>query len=120
MLINVPALTMLYSRYDRMVGHYQRYQKGSLRELFKIHAPVLQVVEMRYWGLSLIPVAWLRRAILSIIPAHNVVRTGFRPPTGWINRLFQIPMVLETACLPRPPWGTSLMLLARKSITKES
>lgn len=35
LIIQVPALNYLYSEYDRMVGHYKRYQKNDIKEICK-------------------------------------------------------------------------------------
>lgn len=113
-ILNVPALTALYSRYDKVVGHFRRYSPGSIRELLKSQTPELEEVEIRYWGFLLLPIAWLRKIILERIRAEKVVETGFRPPSRWMNQLFRLMMFVETACLSRPPLGTSLMVLARK------
>src|SRR5207302_141609 len=72
------------------------------------------VKEIRYWGFLLIPIAWLRKQVLEGIRADKVVEMGFKPPARWVNAVLQWFMLLELFCLPRPPKGTSLMVLARK------
>jgi SAM-dependent methyltransferase len=113
-ILNVPALKALYSRYDKVVGHFRRYDPQAIRQLLKSQTPELEEIEIRYWGFSLLPVAWLRKILLERVRADKVVETGFRPPSRWINQLFRAAMFLETICLNRPPLGTSLMVLARK------
>src|SRR6185295_9082658 len=80
-VINVPALQSLYSRYDQLIGHFLRYDAVSLRRLLESDASGLEVVDMRYWGLSLVPVAWLRKIVLwkTQTPQHAVA-AGFETP----------------------------------------
>lgn len=80
LLLNVPALQWLYSAYDEQVGHQRRYDRRSLAG--EIEGLDLDLLEVRYWGLTLVPLLMLRKALLSFRsrPAGEVIRRGFRPP----------------------------------------
>jgi 2-polyprenyl-3-methyl-5-hydroxy-6-metoxy-1,4-benzoquinol methylase len=53
-LINVPALQSLYSHYDEIVGHFRRYNRQTLVAEFR--QKPLELADIRYWGMSLVPV----------------------------------------------------------------
>ena len=113
-IINVPALEALSSRYDTVVGHLRRYDKPMLRHaLGDAH---LNVQLMRYWGLSLVPIAIARKLYVRGIESTDAVTTaGFQPPAGVINALLAAVSAVETALLKSPPLGTSLLAIARKA-----
>jgi SAM-dependent methyltransferase len=115
LLLNVPALQSLYSAYDENVGHERRYNRGSLAK--EIEGLDLDPLEVRFWGLSLVPLLVLRKALLAIRrrPAEEVIRQGFRPPGSLANSLLSGLGRLELAVLGgRPPLGTSVLLAARR------
>ncbi len=117
MLLNVPALSSLYSQYDKLVGHVRRYDKVSVRHLFQQHGIDFKLMELRYWGLSLVPIVWLRKMMLRKIQRPDAaVAIGFHPPAQWINRALGTLMSAETSLLSHPPFGSSLMVAARKHL----
>ena len=115
LFVNVPALGWLYSRYDRVAGHVRRYDKAQLR--CELEASDALVLDMRYWGLSLIPLLMLRKALLALKSRgeEEVIRFGFKPPSTLLSNLLTMLMVVETTLLHRPPIGTSLLAVARKA-----
>jgi SAM-dependent methyltransferase len=115
LLLNVPALQWLYSAYDETVGHQRRYDRRSLAR--EIEGLDLDLVEVRFWGLALVPVLMLRKALLGIRrrPAAEIIRRGFRPPGSLANALLSGLGRLESAIVGgRPPLGTSVLLAARR------
>jgi SAM-dependent methyltransferase len=115
LLINVPAQAWLFSHYDRMVGHVRRYQRRTLADEFR-GLPVT-IHDLRYWGVSLVPVAALRKLALAIVrpdSAGATVDLGFKPPHPVIQGLFLNLMRLENAAPIAYPVGSSLLLAARK------
>jgi hypothetical protein len=113
LLINVPALQDLFSAYDVAAGHVRRYDRDSLVAEFAGHD--LRVLDVRYWGLSLVPLLFLRKLVLrGSLPAEQTIRSGFRPPGHLTNLLLRSLMRIETALLVRPPLGTSLLLCGRR------
>jgi SAM-dependent methyltransferase len=114
LLINVPALSWLYSVYDVTVGHRRRYDRSSLaRELDGLG---LELRDVRYWGLSLVPLLLLRKAALKLrkLGPAEVIRAGFQPPGQLANAVLSGLGRAETALLGRPFLGSSVMLLARR------
>jgi SAM-dependent methyltransferase len=115
LLINVPALSWLYSVYDVTVGHRRRYNRQSLaRELDGLG---LDLREVRYWGLTLVPLLLLRKAALKLrkLGPSEVIRAGFQPPGRLANEALSWLGQAETSLLGgHPPLGSSVMLLARR------
>lgn len=109
-LINVPALGALFSTYDRAAGHVRRYDRAGLVEL--VERAGLVVKDVRFWGLSLLPLAALRKALMRHTPPAQVIRQGFQPPGPVSHQILKAIMAAETALIGRPPLGTSLMLVA--------
>jgi len=63
LIINVPSVQSLFSNYDNAVGHLRRYNKQDFLEI-KRHLKI-NILSMNYWGLSLLPILFLRKIILS-------------------------------------------------------
>lgn len=111
--INVPALGGLFSAYDVAAGHVRRYDRDSL--VAELAGRDLRVLDVRYWGLSLVPLLLLRKLVLrGTRSAEQTIRSGFRPPGRLTNALLRGLMRVETALFARPPLGTSLLLYGRK------
>ncbi len=111
-IINVPALSLLFSKYDTAAGHKRRYSKESLQAL------LLQVgiepIRIQYWGLSLLPVVWVRKIYLKFVSAHEVIEKGFKPGNTLINKIFKLLMKIELRVFANPILGTSLIAIGRK------
>ena len=117
LLVNVPALTSLYSRYDEAAGHLRRYTKATLmRELGALEH--MHVEDIRFWGLQLVPLLILRKRLLARRSnTADIIRSGLRPPNRGFNSLLKFMMRFELALLSRPPIGTSLLAVARRQGT---
>jgi SAM-dependent methyltransferase len=106
--INVPALQGLFSRYDEAVGHLRRYDKAMMATL--AGSAGLEMVNMRYWGFSMLPLLSLRRAMVkNEIPSQATIKRGFEPPGALANKAMKALMGLETSIFRDPPSGTSLL-----------
>lgn len=113
-VINVPALDSFRSRYDDIAGHELRYSKSVLRQ--QLESVGLKVIDIRYWGLSLIPPCWLRRFLDLVYDEDiEIILKGFEPPGKLVHDFFKLIGQTETTLLPRAPIGTSLMAIAQKS-----
>ena len=115
LLINVPAMQPLYSDYDKVAGHMKRYSKRSLREEFIDFN--LKIEEMRYWGFTMLPILFVRKLLLMILKNQStdqIIQRGFRPPNAFTNSAFKRIMRAETAILPKPLVGSSLLMVGRK------
>ena len=114
-IINVPALQSLFSRYDERVGHQRRYNTRQLTKLMRSHD--LSNVESHYWGFSMLPLAWIRKYYLQMVSDQKIVSSGFKPPSGFVHSMLKIIMKIETSLPWRKPIGTSVLAIGRKPIT---
>jgi SAM-dependent methyltransferase len=114
LLVNVPAMRALFSGYDVAAGHLRRYAPASLRA--DLEKGGLEVRDVRYWGLSLVPLLFLRKALLRGRAGPEVIREGFQPPGAFAHAVLLGMMHLETALLSRPVLGTSLLAAARRPV----
>jgi len=110
-VINVPAMNSLFSRYDEQAGHQRRYTKKMLKVLCEQAG--LDVISIQYWGFSLIPVAIIRKVLLLVVASDSIIEIGFKPPSAWINKMFQLLMKVELFLVKSPPVGTSLFAVAK-------
>jgi len=111
-VINVPALSSLFSKYDTAAGHKRRYSKESLRAVLLRSG--IQPVIVRYWGFSLLLVAIVRKFYLQFIPPDKIIEKGFKPGNSFINRFFGWLMKVELLLLNDPIYGTSIVAIGRK------
>jgi len=112
LLITVPALPVLYSRYDAADGHVKRYRVGVLRQ--ELAAAGLTLERHSFWGLSMIPVLLVRKLVLRFLPRERVIEVGFQPPSRLVDGVLRGLMHAERRLWPRPIIGTSFVALARK------
>ena len=109
--VNVPALQVLFSNYDRAAGHIRRY---SMPELYALGRKLgLEVVIGSYWGLPLMPLLIVRKALLAFRNGEKeIIDQGFRPPSSLSNRMLNSLCAFEP--VPQRGFGTSAMCLFRK------
>lgn len=113
LFINVPALMILFSQYDRVQNHFRRYDRAMIRQDLNLNALTIQ--DIRYWGFALLPLGFLRKfCTRKNASPQLILERGFKMPHNWLNSLFRGIMHVETSCLRRPIVGTSLMIAARK------
>lgn len=112
LLVNVPALPGLTSAYDRAAGHLRRYTVPTLAG--ELDGLGLTTRVLRHWGLSLVPLLALRRALLAGGGPRTIDR-GFRPPLPGVNAALAGLMRVETAVLRAPPAGTSVLYVGERA-----
>lgn len=115
LLVNVPAVQLLYSEYDLVAGHVKRYDKKSLSAEF--HGLGVRIVDLRYWGMSLLPLLLLRKIVWKFMrdqASEKIIRTGFRPPGALLNKMLCMLMRSEACIVRVPPLGSSLLMIGRK------
>ena len=121
LILNVPALPALYSRFDEAVGHLKRYDKQTLT--YEFRGSELEILDLRYWGFSLIPFLWLRKLIADGMrdeSSEEIMERGFKSPNSAIDLFVRLLMNIETAMLKRPPLGASLLMVGRKRSSTSS
>ena len=114
LLVNVPALMTLFSVYDKVAGHYRRYDRQMLANEF---APFdTTVIDQAYWGFSMVPLLLARKFVLrGETDEAQTIRTGFVPPSPAAHALLRRVMTAESSLLGRPPFGSSLLAAVRKN-----
>lgn len=117
-IINVPALNLLFSKYDRKMGHIRRYDKKMLRKLLKENN--IEVLSMEYWGFSLLPVVFIRKFFLLFIKDENIVDSGFKLPGKFTNLIFKTLMKIEVFLCKKPPIGSSLIAIGKYNIKNQN
>jgi hypothetical protein len=112
MVINVPAVPALYSKYDVAVGHLRRYTKISLQS--EVLDAGLEVNEVIYWGMILLPLLALRKTVLMFTKSGDVINRGFTPPGYLADNILRLLMKAELLIAADVPRGTSVLAVARK------
>ena len=112
LFVNVPALPAFHSGYDHAAGHRRRYTRRSLRREFE--AASLRVLEVRYWGFTMLPMLvarWLvqRGKPRDAAEGERWIRSGFEPPVRSVDRVLRFLARTETRWLSPAPCGTSLL-----------
>ncbi len=112
LIVNVPALSCLYSRYDALAGHMRRYRVGTLAS--ELEPSGFRLLGHAYWGLTMIPVAALRKLMVRFMPEDRVIERGFQPSSVLVDKTLRALMHVEQRLLA-PPWiGTSLAAVAER------
>jgi hypothetical protein len=94
------------------VGHLRRYDQAMMMKA--VSSAGFQVINMRYWGLSMLPLLSVRKSMVqNAKPSEETIRRGFQPPGEMANRIMKIVMALETSLWKRPPSGSSLLAVVR-------
>jgi 2-polyprenyl-3-methyl-5-hydroxy-6-metoxy-1,4-benzoquinol methylase len=111
LVVNVPAVPALSSKYDTVAGHLRRYTRSTLHA--DITAAGLAVEQLAYWGLSLVPLLAARKLLLGMTDSDDVIKRGFEPPGAWADRLLRSIMSMELTLAKRTAYGSSLLAIAR-------
>jgi SAM-dependent methyltransferase len=109
-VINVPALQSMYSKFDQAVGHFRRYEIASLRRVAQRSG--MTVAAWSYWGLPLTPLLLLRKLWLARGSHEGIISAGFDSRGPAMNRL----LLRASRCEPIPQrlLGSALMAVFAK------
>ena len=112
LFVNVPALPAFHSGYDRVVGHRRRYSRRSLQAEFERSG--LRVLDLRYWGLGMLPLLVARWLLQRGEPRdaeerERWLRDGLEPPARSVDRVLRAIARAETRWLAPAPLGSSLL-----------
>jgi hypothetical protein len=109
MLINVPAMRRLWSRYDEAAGHFRRYDIHTLSNVARRNG--MAITAWTYWGLPLLPLLALRKLCLLVHSQEGIISTGFNSRGAMINR----PLRWLSRCewIPQKVMGSSLMAVLK-------
>jgi len=113
--LNVPALKSLTSNYDKVIGHFRRYDTKMMAEQFEANG--LKAVHINYWGLSFIPLLWGRKIfVMRENKKDTIVEKGFDSKNSFLNEMLSALIKAEIAVMPNPIFGSSVMAIAKKPL----
>lgn len=119
LFINVPAMPILFSRYDEVQGHFRRYTLQTLEKEFA--ASPVEIADMTYWGWMNIPMLLVRRVWLKYTTKgdtdEEIYRQGFSPPGKIVNDAFLQMMQLELKLPTQKIAGSSILMVGKKQST---
>lgn len=110
LVLNVPAVECLYSRYDQLAGHVRRYRLTTLAT--ELEQAGFRLLRSAYWGLTLVPVVALRKLLVRFAAPERVIARGFQPSSRLADLVLRGLMHTERGLLKRPWIGTSLAVVA--------
>jgi SAM-dependent methyltransferase len=108
LVILVPALQMLWSRWDELLGHHRRYDRPLLRE--QLRASGWELVSLRYLFAPMVLPALVRERLTA---RRTLAATQFQRVPPLLDRALTTAFTLETY-LPGLPFGTTLAAAARR------
>lgn len=111
LLVNVPTISTLYSRYDEAIGHYCRYDIKPLLALLKNAG--FTILRRKNWGYSFIPIIFLRKQILKLIPKNRSVQIGFKT-NSLTNLILSIIGRLDFQTNWNLPGASTMVLVSKK------
>lgn len=118
LIVLVPAWPMLWSDRDARAGHLRRYRRGQLRRV--VESAGFDVVEQRGYQFLLLP-ALVGSRLASRVRGPVVV-DGEESPSPRLNRVLTAVNTWEAGLAgrsrPRPPTGSSYVLVARRGGTR--
>lgn len=111
LVLTVPALTWLWSQFDTEAGHYLRYSKRSIRRELESHG--FDIVRSGYFFALTVPPLFVLRALPFRLGRRNSLATeATLGATG--GRLGKLLAAIEKILAFRTPFGSSLLVIARK------
>lgn len=111
-IINVPAVNALFSKYDASVGHKRRYCLPELQSLGERLS--LKVCRQTYWGLGLVPILLLRKLWLMLVDKQEeqVIQSGIKPSSAFMDLILRA--LSKADLLPQRMLGSSCMVMFEK------
>lgn len=110
LVLNVPAMPSLWSIHDEVNEHKRRYEFHQLQKV--IQEAGFSVMEMDYWGTSLVPLAKIRQFL-----HRNTLQKDYKVglPGPWMNALLEKALLAELKwSFVRPKAGLSLMAILKQ------
>lgn len=108
LVVTVPAMPSLWSRWDEVSGHQRRYTRASLRETLR--GSGWEPRRMRYFFAFGVPPAWIERKLLRRVQEFEFPRVS-RPLNGLLSALGALERRLGSPL----PFGTSLLAVATRA-----
>jgi 2-polyprenyl-3-methyl-5-hydroxy-6-metoxy-1,4-benzoquinol methylase len=109
LILWVPAFALLYSDFDRSIGHHRRYRRNELAA--QLNRSGFQIVDLRYVN-AVGAIAWFL-----------MVRLAKRIPNRRAAMIFDryvVPVVRRVEKKYHPPFGQSVFVVATKTSSNSS
>ncbi len=103
LLLFVPAMQFLYSRLDRMLGHYRRYHLEGIRRL--VEGAGFEIILAHYFDLLGVLSWWLINTVGR--------RTEFNAVMIGLYDRYAVPVTRSIEKLFHPPLGKNIVLVAQ-------
>jgi SAM-dependent methyltransferase len=115
--LTVPAMKVLWSAWDPMVGHHRRYEKSTLLKLFKKFDHEFEVEDCRFLFWELIPLAlhrkWkLRSTVVGKLDPLKESEVPMLSPL--VNQILYLMSKTGLFFSRWMPFGTSLVVIGTK------
>ncbi len=111
LLCILPALSALYGKRDESVGHFRRYDKKMVVDLFSL-VP-FKSIRVQFWNLLGVPVYWWYEKVLQ----KQIEETFRYKKISWVSRCLNGVLLGWFSCIEnkvRFPLGLSLFIKADK------
>lgn len=107
LVVTVPAMPSLHSRWDDLCGHHRRYTRALLHDHLGQNGWAVERLRAIFG--YCVPPAWVQRRILK-----RVQEMEFPPVSPVVNRLMTWAGHVERRLGSPSPWGTSLIATAQR------
>ncbi|MEX0694517.1 MAG: methyltransferase domain-containing protein [Rhodospirillales bacterium] len=104
--IFVPALPFLYSKLDRILGHYRRYTRDELEQ--KITSAGYEIVQSSYMDILGVPAWGLINTVIG--------STSLNPKMAALYDTAFVPLTRAIEAVMPIPFGKSLLIVGRKRV----
>jgi SAM-dependent methyltransferase len=108
LVVTVPAMPSLHSRWDELAGHHRRYTRELLGE--HLREGGWRTVRMKHFFSYCVPPAWVQRRVLKRVPEMEFpqVSRPMNAALAWAGKV-------ERALGCPLPFGTSLVAVAKRA-----
>jgi hypothetical protein len=101
-------------KYHEVLGRVRRYDRKLLSQ--HLADAGLNVLSVRYWALTMIPVIYLRALLVAFVTnADKILKLGFKPPGRLMAAALSALLSLGTWASRSPVIGTCLVAVAQKA-----
>jgi ubiquinone/menaquinone biosynthesis C-methylase UbiE len=109
--ISVPSLQVLWSNHDISVGHFRRYEKKQLMNLFEKES--FQIINIEYFNVLLFPLMLISR-VLGFYGKDSEVEGDHKTPNKYVNYILGIIIKIERIKIFKYFYGSSLFVIVKK------
>ena len=114
LIINVPSIPELFSKYDNAVGHIRRYKKRDLKNLLIKNEFTISL--LNYWGFLLIPLLFFRKIMMNLSKQNNeeIIKKGMDTQSKIVTFVINMLKYMELKFLRISILGSSLISIVKK------